>query len=340
MFRKLTKWLICGALLAAAVVTVTRLAQKTVRLVQKENQLLASAGEQAVGAIRSVGEAGQTFLSRAGEKQMTLLLTGIDEGWGATETVMLISVDLEDDAIRVIALDPNTYVQRENGNDRLGAVYSGAHAEALRRGDSSDEAVRKGNIALKGFLKANTGIVIDHYLSLNTEGLVSLVDSVGGVTLKLAEPLDYDDASRDLHIHLSAGEQKLSGSEAADFVRCKSAEIDAPRRFLSAFFKQIKQNLSLSTAIGLLKASYSSFVSDLTLPDLIPLAKGMLSISPSQVKMVTLRGEDAVDESGAPCKLLERRHTVELLEAYLPDGSGFDEEHFDPNGVFAMSGEN
>lgn len=340
MFRKLTKWLICGALLVGAAVTALKFAQKTASFVQRENQLLATAGEQTVEAIRSVGEAGQTFLSRAGEEQMTLLLTGMDAEWQTPEAIMLIAIDLEDEAIRVIAFDADTYAERESGDDRLGAVYTAAHAQALSRGDSVSAAVRKGNIALKGFLKANMGVPVDHYLSLNAEGLASLVDAVGGVTVDLKVPLDCDDDARDLHVHLSAGTQTLGGSEAVDFARCSSDEIDTQKRFLSAFFRKIKQERSLSTAIELLKASFGSFVSDLTLPDLIPLAKGMLGISPSQVKMTTLRGIEAVDADGEPCRLLERRHTTELLDAYLPDECGFDTDKFDPNGIFAIEDEN
>lgn len=339
MFKKTGKWLFWAILVVATGAAALNMGQKLARFVQKENELLVMAGERTVDALRSVGDAGETFLSRAGEKQMTVLLTGVDDSRKEIHSVMLASFDLESETIRIIQIPTDTYVHRESSKiDRLGEIYSSATASALKRGDRKDEAARKGNIALKGFLKESMGIAIDHYISLNTSGLRSLVDTVGGVSIELGQAIDCDDDRRGIHLHLEAGKQTLSGSQAVEFVRLGDdyGELDAPKRFLSAFFRKVKQELSISTVLGLLKTGMTHTVSDLALADLLPLAKGLLNIPSSGVKTVTLETMRATDRAGERCKLLCRSRAIEQLAASLPYQRSIDEAHFDRRRVFEL----
>lgn len=335
------KWLFWAILLIATGSAALSIGRKAARWIDKENTLLISAGGQAVNALRSAGEAGQTFLSRAGEKEMTILVTGVDDDRGNADVIMLVAMNLDEGYIRVLRIDSGIYARREGKSaDEIGAVYTAAHAQALRQSDSQTEACRKGNIALKGFLKENMGIAIDHYISLNAQGLRSIVDSVGGLRINIPHDIDYDNGSESLH--LLAGEQVLNGQQAADFIRLGSNSetegLDSMKLFLSAFFRKIKQEFSLSTVIGLLQASLGNTISDLSLPDLIPLARGLLGVSSSEVKMTTLTGEHTKDEAGAEREVLCRKRTIKLLNEYLPYQIGIDEDHFDRHRVFTAAG--
>lgn len=342
MFRRFRKWLFWGIMLVVCGSSAVAVGQRAARWVQKENELLATAGEQTANALRSMGEAGQTFLSRAGEEQMTILFTGTNETRSELDAILLVGIDLSSDTLRAVQLPTDLYINRaKNSTHRIASVYADATALAVKRGDSQTEAVRKGNIALKGFLKDNMGIAIDHYISLNTCGLRSIIDSIGGVTVKLRQSVDYDDDARDLHIHLGAGEHSLTGDDAVDFVRypCDGQTVNAQKLFLSAFFKKIKQEFSLSTAVSLLRAGFGNTVSDLELPDLVPLAKGMLSIEPSKVKMTPLPTVRASDESGSACNVIERQSAIELLRKNFCYQTGIDDAHFDKKRVFTAEGE-
>lgn len=341
MFGKLGKWLFWGLMLAATGTAALKVGRRAADWVEQENRLLATAGEQTAEALRSMGQAGEAFLSRAGEQQMTILFTGTDDKWSELDSAMLVSIDLEKGSIGVLRLPTDIYVNREGmSSHRLGSIYTAATAKAGSRGDSQVEAIRKGNIALKGFLKENMGIAIDHYISLNRKGLQTIVDSAGGITIELKQAVEYDEGS-DLHLSLSAGKHQLSGSQAVDLIRCDgSADLPDPQKlFLSAFFRKIKQDFTLTTAIGLLKAGFSSTVSDLTIADLVPLAKGLLGSSSAGAKMTTLHGTPIVDEAGNDCEVLSRRSTIKLLGTYLSYQSGIDEQHFDRHRVFTSAGE-
>lgn len=337
------KWLFWAILLVATGSAALSVGRRAARWIDRENTLLATAGAQAVSAIRSAGEAGQTFLSRAGEKEMTLLLTGVDDERNSADAIMSVAVNLEEGSIRVLRINGNIYARREGDcADRIGSVYTAATEQALRQGDSQKEAVRKGNIALKGFLKENMGIAADHYISLNAEGFSAVIESVGGVTVNIPQDIECCDDGRAVHLHLKKGKQQLDGKTAADFIRLGNdgeyEEIDALKLVLSAFLKKVKQEYSLSTAVGLLKASLGNTVSDLTLPDLVPLARGLFGISSASVKMGRLSGAQIADEAGNACEVICRSRAIELIGQYLPHQSGIDEAHFDPHRVFTEAG--
>lgn len=290
LFRKMGKWLFWAVLLLATGYGALSVGQKAVHLVKKENELLAAAGGQAIGALRSMGEAGETFLTRAGQTQMNLLFVGLNDAWSEPQAILLAAVDLEEEQVEITQIGLTAAVDRGGKEAPIGEVYSAAYAKACKQGDSNDEAVRKGIIALKGCLKEQAGIAVDHYLSMNSSGLRTLVDSVDGITVKLSEAIDCDDEARSLHIHHPSGRVKLSADEAVELVRWGGhcGKSSAAKLVLSAIFRKVRSEFSLSTAIALLNASMRYTISDLTLPDLIPLAKGIMNIPSSKVKMITM----------------------------------------------------
>lgn len=339
MFKKMRKWLFWGLLLIATGSAAVKLGQNGARLIEKENQLLATAGQEAAQAIRSVGEAGEAFLSRAGEEQMTVLFTGLNESWSEPEAIMLIAADLDAGSVRVIQIPSDTYVDREQiGICRIGEIYTHAYRKAVKRGKDQEEAIQTGAIALKGFIKANMGIAIDHHIELSENGLATIVEKIGGVTVKLPKAIDHDDDRCDLHIHLSAGEHTLSGKEAGELIRLGSVsqESKTQKAVFSAVFSKIKQEMSIPTALGLLDACKGNLASDLSLPDLFPLTRGLLNISPSQVKLARLQGSPTTAADGSPCYLLNRSQAIAQLAAAIPFRSSIDEAHFDPDHLFTQ----
>ena len=64
-------------------------------------------------------------------------------------------------------------------------------------------------------LEALSGVYVDHYLTLNFAGFIKMVDAVDGVDVCIPEKID-DSAH---HIHFDAGQQRLTGRKALDYVR-------------------------------------------------------------------------------------------------------------------------
>jgi polyisoprenyl-teichoic acid--peptidoglycan teichoic acid transferase len=64
-----------------------------------------------------------------------------------------------------------------------------------------------------------TGADIDHYLVLNINGLVNVVNELGGITLNVPKRMSYMDWTGKLKIDLQPGMHTLTGNQAMGFVR-------------------------------------------------------------------------------------------------------------------------
>ncbi len=341
--KKLLSLLLAVGLLFGCWLTVRRLECA----VRSGGEKIASIGGAAVQALKNLEAASDGWIAAATAAQVNFLITGIDDAWGGSDVIMLASLDTEAGSVRIVQIPRDTYINRSgSSNHKLNSVYATAAAEAKKSGQSESEAEHTASRALVSFLKTNLGVPIDHYVTVNTEGLRAIVDAVGGVTVNVPTDIDYDDESQNLHIHLKAGKQLLDGAGAEQFVRFRSGyltadygRMDAQKIFLSALIGKIKNEFSLSTAVSLATTCYRYLKSDLSLADLIPLIRGAMQVSANHVKMITLKGQSAKDENGVLCEVLSRNYTVDLLTDYLlPRGSKASELHFDPNGVFTAPG--
>jgi len=69
-------------------------------------------------------------------------------------------------------------------------------------------------------IERNTGLHVNHYMSIGLLGVRSLADSVGGV--RLCPKQNYDD--RDSGLHIKRGCQKVNGKTALAYVRMRHAD--------------------------------------------------------------------------------------------------------------------
>ena len=95
-------------------------------------------------------------------------------------------------------------------------------------------------------VKDFTGLPINHYMEVDFEGFVKLVDIVGGVTVKLDRPInDKKGASSSGGVsnvtYIPAGKQTLNGQQALTFVRS--------RKFLDGDFTRIKHQQQFMIAL-------------------------------------------------------------------------------------------
>ena len=87
---------------------------------------------------------------------------------------------------------------------------------------------------------------VDYYAVIDIDIFKDLVDSLGGVTVNIPYPMDYDDAAADLHIHFKEGPTRLDGEDAAKFVRYRHTlrgdidRIDNVKRLAYALLAQVK----------------------------------------------------------------------------------------------------
>ena len=142
------------------------------------------------------------------DEPFTVLLLGSDArsddpDMGArTDTIILVRVDPTVNKVSMVSIPRDTRIQIEGqGYQKFNAAYT--------YGGPS------GTIAA---VKELTGVDIDHYAEINFEGLVGLVDAIGGIDVVVDEEINDEDAGG----HIDAGEQHLDGEHALILARSRA----------------------------------------------------------------------------------------------------------------------
>ena len=122
---------------------------------------------------------------------------------GLTDSMILAQLDPETNTVRMLSLPRDTRV-------RLGdlGVHKLNAAIALQGTDGMQTAV-----------ETLTGLKLAGYLLINLNAACDLTDAVGGVEVYVPEAMNYDDAAANLHIHFQPGLRRLTGREAAAYIR-------------------------------------------------------------------------------------------------------------------------
>lgn len=143
------------------------------------------------------------------EEPFTLLLLGSDERSGdpdmgaRTDTIVLCRIDPTQNIISMVSIPRDTKIEIDGvGTAKLNAAYTyGGPGGAIA-------AVKK-----------LCGTDIDHFAEINFEGLVGLVDAIGGIDVYVEETIDDPDAG---DVVIPAGEQHLDGEAALVFSRSRA----------------------------------------------------------------------------------------------------------------------
>lgn len=143
------------------------------------------------------------------DQPFTMLLLGSDArtddpDLGArTDTIILARVDPVHNKVAMVSIPRDTMIEIEGvGTAKFNAAYT--------YGGPS------GTIAA---VKKLCGVDIDHFAEINFEGLVGLIDAIGGIDVMVDETVDDPDAG---NVVIPAGMQHLNGEAALTFSRSRA----------------------------------------------------------------------------------------------------------------------
>jgi LCP family protein required for cell wall assembly len=233
-----------------------------------------------------------------GRDQVNILVLGADvsfDGSARTDTIKLVSVDLESSRVSILNIPRDTWVTLPNGTEgRINTAYQmGSRVEKHPRDVVA--RVQSARVAVDGLLTDIYGapVPIDYYMRLQVEGFVKIIDAIGGVEMNVEKQMDYEDPSQQLFIHLKPGVQRLSGYNAMCYARFRhDAEGDFGRirrqdQLLQALMRElerpeVKSNGRLAAAaLGMLRT-------DLTVPNVVDLKEVMGKVGMSGIISLTL----------------------------------------------------
>lgn len=195
----------------------------------------------------------------------SILLLGIDTGaLGRTETgrsdsMMVVTVNPEKQTSTIVSLDRDIYVDMLDGVtfDKLNHAYAYGGVEL------SMDVVEK-----------MLDIPIDHYVTINMQGLRDLIDAVGGIEVE--NDIDFTLEG----VHVPAGKITLNGKTGLAYARMRKedpeGDIGRQRRQREVVEKIVKKVLSMSGVSNyksILAAVEKNSKTDLTWNDMLDVAK-------------------------------------------------------------------
>jgi LCP family protein required for cell wall assembly len=265
----------------------------------------------------------ETRVANRLQKTENILVLGQDQrpGWESwrTDSIMVLAIDREAGQVGIVSIPRDLWVDipgYPQGQQRINAVdYIGEKLE-----------VPGGGPALAARVISDTlGIPTQHYVRIHLDGLVRLVDALGGVKVTLDCPL-YEATPKDATMteyvawSLPAGENWLDGDTARKFVTYRSVTSDFGRSSRQQQMIWALRNRALEVNLlprlpELLSALSDLYSTDLNLIDIARLAQFGAGLSPSdvhgmQIGMKMLK--DHVTEKGEMVLILD---DPALLEA-------------------------
>ncbi|MCK8826954.1 LCP family protein [Natroniella acetigena] len=218
------------------------------------------------------------------EERLNILVLGIDaeaEESKRSDTILLVSLDLTTNQVGVISIPRDTRVKLADRDSyhKVNAAYAYGGVDLTKK-------------TVEEFLDVS----IDHYLKVDYQGFIDVVDALGGVELEIEQDLYYVDRADDLYIDLKAGTRKLNGEESLKYVRFRDNQlgdigrVQRQQGFLKAAVDQVLSSQTILRLPGLIKEVNNAVMTDLKLTEKLQLASIINQFSLEQVQMELLPG--------------------------------------------------
>jgi LCP family protein required for cell wall assembly len=212
-----------------------------------------------------------------------ILVLGVDDAFGhRSDTLMLVHVDPEQKSASVVSLPRDTLaVLPGRGLDKINHAYAFGGAELSRQ-----------------TVERLFGIEIPYYITIDLGGIVSIIDSLGGLEIDVEKKMYYIDYAGGLYIDLKPGRQRLSGKDVLGYLRFRHSDGDFKRisrqqHFLRALAGEMLKKENLFKSPGLFFTLLSYINTNLNSRQTLGLGLTLKSAYElNQLNMTTLPGSD------------------------------------------------
>lgn len=216
----------------------------------------------------------------------------IGQSQNLTDTLLVCSYDPKIQDVALLSIPRDTFVGRNKntatGFDKINALYQ----------IDPDKLLKKVNDI--------TGLGINYYIKVDTQGLKDLVDSVGGIYFDVPIDMDYDDSSQKLSIHLKAGYQLLDGNKAEQVVRFRHnnngstypaeygqediGRMKTQRAFITEVIKQVAKPENITKVDDYIKIANNNVETNFNIWNLKDYAPYAIDFNADNIKTETLPG--------------------------------------------------
>ena len=275
---------------------------------QKEHEpVLPQPAQSTATAQSSVAEPDPQSHYERKENFYTILVSGVDNGNGGSDTNILLAVDAGGGSIYGVSIPRDTKAVVKGKNHKINAAYNISGMEGLAE-----------------VVSAQLGIPVDYTIQVDLQGFVALVDAIEGVDFYIPVDMDYDDPFQDLSIHFSKGQKHLTGEEALKVVRFRHnndgtgygsediGRMETQQNFLMAVAKQTLTLSNLDKLDDFVRIFQRHVETDLTLGNLAWLGKAAVKIGAENISFSTLPGQWK-----SPYIYLDQAAVLELINQHL-----------------------
>lgn len=222
-------------------------------------------------------------------RRQNILLMGIDVATNSanpfkgnrSDTMLLISIAPYGKNINIISIprDSKVYLAGKNKVDKINHAFAYGGAR----------------MAVKT-VEETFGVKINNYIAISNEGVIRMIDTLGGLPIYIEKDMKYDDYTAKLHINLKQGNNVLTGKETEGYLRFRHdsyGDIGRIRRqqwFFSALLSRIKDPTVIVKLPELLKIIPDYIQTDLSGYDLAKYLGMAKNIDSSTVQVATVPG--------------------------------------------------
>lgn len=197
-----------------------------------------------------------------GKNEFIFVILGVDEKdvkdtkGSRTDTIILAKANFKEKTVDLTSIPRDTKVVIDGKDDKLN------HAFAYGGVEKTMETIRN-------FM----GIDLQHYILIDYDLLIEMVDAIGGVEIDVPMDMKYSDPTAEppLDINISKGLQTLDGQQAHDFLRFRSGykegdvgRVKAQQMFMKEFMSQALKLRNVPKFIKIYKKNVETNIPFLT----------------------------------------------------------------------------
>jgi len=243
---------------------------------------------------------------------INLILVGVDVGDGEKErerepladTIMIIRINPKEKNGFLISIPRDTYVEISGfSSQKINAAFAHGGINLLIK-------------TVENFLN----IPIHHYVVLDFQGFVKIVDELGGVDIYVDEPLHDELSGADF----SVGEHHMDGENALAYVRCRKTaggdigRIQRQQKFLKEMAKQHFNLKTLLKAGKLAEILAQNTESSLDFSELTKYTTQALTFKPENFQAVVIPTEPKmIDDISYQVPLMDE---IEVMMKNIKEG--------------------
>ncbi len=199
-----------------------------------------------------------------------VLLLGTDGRPGETDyradTIILARIDPPNKRVTLLSIPRDTMVTWKGTTMKINGVHT-----------------YDGAAGMVQIVSEKCGVRISHYAEIAFDGLSTLTDAMGGVTVDVDQHMrdteNFDDVTE-----LDPGVQTLNGAQALFYCRCRHfpdgdyTRMRHQRTFIKAMLSQLMATNDPTKIVGLVEATADVISTDLSVPDIVALASEMVGM--------------------------------------------------------------